>query len=455
MNSPLKNTKKKNIVDLLYKDLSYEIQGIVFELRKNFGLGHKEQIYQRAFEEELKNKNILYEKEKAIKIFSPKDGKFIGLYRPDFIIDNKIIIEIKTYKFVPKDEMRKIYDYLRNSEYELGYLINFASPRLYIKRIIFTNNKKNWLKKMLVSVSLWLVLFSGLPSIVKGAVLYFEPSEGEYQPGDTFIVKVKIDTEQECINTVKADLKYSYHSLRAVDFSQGSSIIALWVKTPEINQEIGEISFIGGIPGGYCGELPGDPGPGHLLGKIAFQVHETDTKQAEVKFLKGTQVLLNDGFGTPAKLTTREAVFTVLPEKVEKPKDEWLQELEKDTIPPEPFEIEISRDPEIFEGKYFIIFLTTDKQTGIDHYEVKEGKKDWETGESPYLLEDQSLQSIIKVKAVDKAGNERIAEYLPPVKPFPWWIILIIIGLAIIAWIIAKLRKTLRETTRKPKVNYE
>lgn len=137
----------KKIVDLLYKDLSYKIQGIAFEVRKNFGLSHKEQIYQRAFEEELKSKNIPYEKETAIKIFSPKNSKFIGLYRPDFIIDKKIIVEIKTYKFVPKDEMRKIYDYLRNSKYELGYLINFSSPRLYMKRIIFTNNRKLWLKQ--------------------------------------------------------------------------------------------------------------------------------------------------------------------------------------------------------------------------------------------------------------------------------------------------------------------
>lgn len=140
----------KRLVALLHKDLSYKIQGVAFEIRKDFGLSHKERIYQRAFEEELKRRNIFYEREKAIKIYSPKDGKFIGLYRPDFIIDKKIIVEIKTYKFVPKDEMRKIYDYLRNSEYELGYLINFASPKLYIKRIIFTNDRKNRLKKISV-----------------------------------------------------------------------------------------------------------------------------------------------------------------------------------------------------------------------------------------------------------------------------------------------------------------
>lgn len=139
-------SKQKNIVTLLYKDLSYSIQGIAFEIRKDFGLGHKEQIYQKAFEEELKRSNIHYEREKAVKIYSPKDGAFIGLYRPDFIIDEKIILEIKAQSFLPRVELKKIYDYLRNSKYELGYLINFASPRLFIKRVIFTNDKKLWLK---------------------------------------------------------------------------------------------------------------------------------------------------------------------------------------------------------------------------------------------------------------------------------------------------------------------
>jgi hypothetical protein len=169
-------------------------------------------------------------------------------------------------------------------------------------------------------------------------------------------------------------------------------------------------------------------------------------------FLGGTKVLLNDGFGTPAKLTLKGAVFTILPEKLEVPKEEWQEELAKDDIPPEPFEIKVSQDPNIFGGKYFIVFSTTDKQTGIDHYEVAEQRRtlrqttlNWKRAESPYLLEDQSLKSIIKVKAVDKAGNERIAEYIPPYK-ITWkdilpLIILIIVGIGIIIWLIAKLRR--------------
>lgn len=289
---------------------------------------------------------------------------------------------------------------------------------------------------MIKKLFLFLVFCLFIPIWADGAILYLEPLEGEFQIDDTFIVEIKIDTEKECINAVEVELKFSPEVLKAIDFSQGSSILTLWPKVPEINQTSGLVSFAGGIPGGYCGEIPGDPGPSHLLGKIIFQVFSDGF--VEVLFQDDSQVLLNDGLGTPAKLKTQGAVFTILSEKIEFPKDEWQEELKKDIIPPEIFEIEIHQDPNIFENKYFIIFSTIDKQTGLSYFEVKEGERDWQQEESPYLLADQSLQSIIKVKAVDKAGNERIAEYIPEVskKAFFWWIVVVVLISAIaIIWI--------------------
>ncbi|MBZ9577880.1 hypothetical protein KJA13_02480 [Patescibacteria group bacterium] len=290
-------------------------------------------------------------------------------------------------------------------------------------------------KSKIIILIIGLLLF---PVIAFAATLYLEPSQGEYQPEDTFIVKIKIDIEEECINTVKVDLKFSQEILEAVDFSQGDSILTLWLETPQINQSEGLISFVGGVPAGYCGEIPGGVGESNLLGRIIFKVQESGIKQAEVKFLHTSQVLLNDGLGTLAELSTKGVAYTISQERLGPAKDEWQQELEEDKIPPEPFEIEIHQDSAIFEGKYFIIFSTTDKQTGLSHFEFKEGERDWEKAESPYLLEDQSLKSIIKVKAVDKAGNERIAEYIPeiPKKPFPWWIIpVVLFGVLVVIWI--------------------
>ena len=132
--------------NLLYKELSYQIHGAAIEVRKNFGPGHKESIYQNAYAEELKSRDIKFGKEKPIKIYSPKTSKLIGSYKPDFIIDDKIIVEIKALNSIPRKLIDQLYDYLRNSSYELGYFINFASQKLYVKRIIFTNNRKPWLK---------------------------------------------------------------------------------------------------------------------------------------------------------------------------------------------------------------------------------------------------------------------------------------------------------------------
>lgn len=432
------NTKQRE--KILYKDLSYIIQGCCFEIRKEYGPGQKESVYVNLLKECLENKGITVDKEKLIKIYSSKTGKIMGIYKPDLVVNDKIPIEVKSSRFTPKQAEKQLYYYLRNSKYELGYLVNFSTPKLFIKRIIYSNYKKPFLKIL----SCVFVFFFAWFSVVDGTVLYLEPSTGQYFQGDTFITDVRIDPEGECINTVKVDLGFSKEVLEIIDFITGNSILTLWLQTPKINQEEGLISFIGGIPGGYCGALPGEPGEPNLLGKIIFRAKEIGGEpfSAEAKFLESSEVLLNDGLGTPAKLSFKNADFTILAKSPEIPKKEvWQEELEKDNIPPEPFEIEVHQTPEIFEGKYFLIFQTSDKQTGIDHYEVKEGKKDWKRADSPYLLEDQELKSIIKVKAVDKAGNIRISEYRPTKKSFPWWVIILTLaGIWIIWWIVKKAR---------------
>jgi hypothetical protein len=307
---------------------------------------------------------------------------------------------------------------------------------------------KNWEIKTKVKILiLYSFLFSlslGLPLEVEGVVLYLEPSKGEYHSGDVFIVEARINTEKECINIVEVNISFPPDILEIVDFSQGNSILTLWIKPPKINQELGLVSFSGGIPAGYCGKITGDPQPSNLLGKLIFQTKEFNRGQSsvELEFLESSKVLLNDGLGTPAKLTIKGATFTIFPEKLKFPKNEWQRELEKDIIPPEPFEIEIHQNPTIFEGRYFITFFTTDKQTGIDHYEISETSdektENWKKGESPYLLKDQNLKSIIKVKAVDKAGNERIVEYFPQQKPFPYQLIILVLIIGIIIYWLRK-----------------
>lgn len=296
--------------------------------------------------------------------------------------------------------------------------------------------------KFIIILIISFVLF---PAITFAAKLYLEPADGEYRQGDTFIVSIKIDPEGECVNAIEANIDFPQDILDFKDFSKGDSIISFWIKNEAAS---GLVSFAGGIPAGYCGRLSGDPDESNLLGKIIFQVKEIGgnptSAQIQIRFLDTSQVLLNDGMGTPARLTTKGSAIDIKPFSAAQGRNEWQDELAKDTIPPEPFGIEISSDPSIFNGKYFITFQTTDKQTGIDYYEVKEGDKGWKKTGSPYRLEDQRLGSIIKVGAVDKAGNERIIEYRPALrtKQFPYWIIatISIIGVVIIWRIIKKFK---------------
>lgn len=116
------------------------------KIRREYGPGQKEKVYVNLIAEWLIQNKILFEKEKAINIYSTETGKVVGTYKPDLIINREIIIEVKSSRFTSKLDEKQLYFYLRNSKYEVGYLVNFSTPQLYIKRIIYTNNRKPFLR---------------------------------------------------------------------------------------------------------------------------------------------------------------------------------------------------------------------------------------------------------------------------------------------------------------------
>ena len=137
----------RNDTKILHKGLSYIIQGCFFDICKNYGPGQKESVYGNLLAEYLDKNKINFEREKQIVIYSKETSKKIGVYKPDFVADNKIVIEIKASRFTTKQDEKQLYYYLRNSEYELGYIVNFSTPKLFIKRIVYSNYKKSFLKK--------------------------------------------------------------------------------------------------------------------------------------------------------------------------------------------------------------------------------------------------------------------------------------------------------------------
>jgi len=131
--------------NLLHQGLSRKIEEVAVNVRKQYGSGQKEKLYQRAFEEELQYQKIPYKREYPIVIYSFRTGKVLGKYIPDFIIDDKIIVEIKAVGYIPKNIENQLLDYLKNGKYELGYIINFSGRSLYRRRFICTNDRKDFI----------------------------------------------------------------------------------------------------------------------------------------------------------------------------------------------------------------------------------------------------------------------------------------------------------------------
>lgn len=119
--------------ELIYKDLSYEIMGCAFTVFKELGFGYREKYYQRALAEELRKAKIKFEKELAVKLFY--DGKVIGKYIIDFLIEDKIILEIKIAKEFYTKDIKQILSYLKAKKLRLGILIIVTKDGMKFKRI--------------------------------------------------------------------------------------------------------------------------------------------------------------------------------------------------------------------------------------------------------------------------------------------------------------------------------
>lgn len=269
-------------------------------------------------------------------------------------------------------------------------------------------------KKYLIFGAIFAIGFFFLPVAVKAATtLYFDLEKPVIYEGDTFLIDLEISTPDKPINVVDGTILYDNSKLEIKEVSTGNSLLALWPKPPAFSNNKGTLSFVGGVLDGFQGEK------GEVL-KIIFLAKSEG--EAQIDFLDGFSVFLHDGKGTQINPWLRPLSLNISKRPAEIPaKDEWQILLESDKNPPEPFKITLGQEPSIFDNQYFISFFTIDKESGIDRYEIQEGTKPYIIGDSPYLLKDQKLRSTIRVKAIDKAGNERVVELGPTYPPRPFY----------------------------------
>lgn len=121
------------MTEIIYKDLSYRIIGIAYKVNSLLGSGLEEKVYQNAIEELLKEEKIVYQRELyfPVKI----NEKVIAKKYFDFIIENKVVVEIKTGMHNYRDVCSQIFHYLKISKLKLGLVLRFTKDGVKVKRI--------------------------------------------------------------------------------------------------------------------------------------------------------------------------------------------------------------------------------------------------------------------------------------------------------------------------------
>ena len=122
--------------ELKYKDITEKIIGASFEVHKFLGNGFQEVIYQRALAWEFSQAGLTYVREIEQEIFYKELREPIGTRRADFVVEGKVLVELKAIIMLEDVHMAQILNYLKAYKLDVGLLINFGSKSLTFKRLV-------------------------------------------------------------------------------------------------------------------------------------------------------------------------------------------------------------------------------------------------------------------------------------------------------------------------------
>ena len=122
------------MAELVHPELSYKIVGILFKVHSSLGGRYQEKYYQRAVEVALKEEGLYYQKEIAVDLSFNKTK--IGKYFLDFLIEDKVVLELKATPRFNREDFRQVSGYLKAGDLKLGILANFRGDSLVYKRIL-------------------------------------------------------------------------------------------------------------------------------------------------------------------------------------------------------------------------------------------------------------------------------------------------------------------------------
>lgn len=273
-----------------------------------------------------------------------------------------------------------------------------------------TNNLKKEISIFTYVMSFVFLLIAVIPSTSFAQNVVIGSDKVLHNAGDTFLVKVTLNSLGKQINSLGGTILIPKDLYDVKEIMIGESFVSLWTErpeiktTPEVDSTSTEISFSGGLPGGYSGSD----------GVIFTFVLKAKNKGASAINIKDFTAFLNDGKGTLASSVQITPLSGTVKNDPSLPNE--IYTIKEDNTPPEQFEPSIARDPSIENNRYFISFFAVDKGTGIKSYDVEEDpillsvfgyKKVWKDSVNPQILYFQKWGSNIKVIATDMDGNSR------------------------------------------------
>ena len=119
-----------------YESLTYKINGCAMKVHNTLGNGFQEVIYQRALAYEMDKAGLSFAREIEQDIFYKEWEEPIGTRRADFVVEGKVLVELKAIVQIDNVHTAQILNYLKAYRLEVGLLINFGSKSLTFKRLV-------------------------------------------------------------------------------------------------------------------------------------------------------------------------------------------------------------------------------------------------------------------------------------------------------------------------------
>ena len=275
--------------------------------------------------------------------------------------------------------------------------------------------KKKFIKIFILFIFLNLFLINK----VFASTLILDTPKSSVGVGEQFYVDLMLDANGESINTVKGSLSFT-DNISLLRVEDNKSIVSLWLEKPNLSNGI--INFTGLIPNGFNGVIDPFNPDNKLPGLVTRLVFEAE-KPGSVNFSTTPFNLnLNDGLGT--EVIDPSVYLTLNVDNI----DNKLEFNDMGNGLPE-LEAYVTRDPNMYNNKYVLIFKAFDKESGIKNVIIKEGWNNWVEVTSPYVLKDQSRHSDISLQAISNSGASIVVD----INKAPYnWGYLIIISLLIV-----------------------